>query len=74
MEAFPETVAVLRDAGLRTYFDRSFPIFMRRMRSFREAADLTPQEEREMRFMLEALLEAKRGLAERGKSRASRKI
>ncbi len=65
MEAFPETVAVLRDADLRTYFEASFPIFMRRLRNFRSAKSLTFKEEREMRFMLEALLEAKRALLEK---------
>ena len=65
MDAFPEAVLVLRDADLKTYFERSLPIFIKRLENFKKAATLTLQEEREMRFMLEALLEAKRALLEK---------
>ncbi|MDP3963460.1 MAG: hypothetical protein Q8Q39_03105 [bacterium] len=60
---------LLRDAAdddvaiMRQYFDRGYEIFSARLAELKDLRQtLTDQEERELRFMLEALISAKRSL------------
>jgi len=50
---------------LEEYFEKSYGIFMSRLQEFREAKhQLTTKEEKELKFMLEALIDVKKSLRE----------
>lgn len=71
--AIKEKPLVLRDAdtdrerherNLRRYFESSYKVFLARMEQFMEEEDpLGEEEKKEIRFMVEALIEAKQLLA-----------
>jgi hypothetical protein len=69
-DGFAEPISFLRDdetidvKELQEYFDRSWNIFESRLATFRKRDFIDDQEERELRFMLEALLAAKHLLIE----------
>jgi len=67
-DGFPETAALLRDEpneiDIEKYFRDSFEVFLERLKAFRVASSFTNEEEKQLRFMLEALIAAKQILSE----------
>ncbi len=55
----------MSEEDLRAYFINSFNIFMTRLEELRANDTLSPQSEKELRFMLEALFSAKHILIEK---------
>jgi hypothetical protein len=69
-EGFSEPDLFVADGGvvdkqkLQNYFDRSFDLFIEKMAEVRTSDSLEDDKEKELRFMLEALLAAKHILVE----------
>jgi hypothetical protein len=69
-EGFSEPHSFVGDGGaidkqkLEDYFERSFKLFMAGMEEMRASESLAEDKEKELRFMLEALLAAKHILVE----------
>jgi hypothetical protein len=70
-DGFPQEARYLRDGGmsekeLNEYFNRSFTVFLKRLEAFQHMKEeVPPEEEKQLRFMLEALLAAKHILNEK---------